>query len=723
MTWPADKNEPQTTVNHHRHIPYLQLAQITYKREILEHPSSIILRTAVRIALPSIALPLTERGSRDEAIIRLLLYFIRNIVIISAPYNLPVEWNENEVSRSATIEALHKQDVLALLLTICSNVGEDFNTQDVVMIEILFHLLKGIDIVKLFMDETQLDIKNSRDLRGLIAEEAAMLRQYAKTAPSRHNRFGTMIWVKRDDERVSTVSGQDALSNSQHALSKMDQSKKWNRPKGRGKGTERTSNSFDLPVPLNTSATRLLRSFVEEFIDSGFNPLFSHVRRAIEREAERVLDIHSQYYFFLVSWFLEAERARRKSKNNHSDKGPKGSGVREPDNFGLVASVLNQETFILLNRYMQDRLDTKSWVELSAGMRAFSQILLMVQEMVESKAEEDQEIAENIQNRIFYEETTHDRIISIMKGYTNQGFYYLDACTQLSHVFLRLLERYSKENADLQIRSKRRAHKKKASIRVEETPDTIPDQDSEAEEAAEAVRVIKERSFDFARFSSRFITQGSVNTFVAFTSFYKDLSSEQLKRAHRMFHRIAFKQDLSVLLFRLDIIALFKKMVNGPEGLNTAAPTCKEWNEFTRQLFKKMIKKLQDRPELAVELLFSKINTTVFYLEYGYEKQTISRTPRAPAELEVKGAATKEEQIGIAVAVLHEENIVDSINFVIEVLASAASERRSWEAETVATRLSIEAAGEGIENSSLAPSIRKLFGLSLPFTLLIEVQL
>lgn len=714
LTWPIEKNELQTTVNHHRHIPYLQLAQISYKREVLEHDSSGILRTAVRIGLPSIALPMGERGSRDEGIIRLLLYFFRNVVLISAPQNLPVEWNEQEVSRSATIEAFHSQEVLALLLTIASNMGEDFNTQDVIVLDILFHLLKGVDSEKLFMNEIQLEVKKTNELQGLISKEAAMLRGFAKNAPTRHNRFGTMIWVKRDDDRMSCVSGQDVLSNSQHTLSKMDQSKKWNRPKLRGRNTEQTPNNFDLPVPLTVSARNHLRSFVEDFLDSGFNPLFSHIRRAIEREADRVLEVHSQQYFYLVSWFLEAERVRRRNKRESEKKNVHDMAeASEPDSFGLVASVLNQETFVLLNRFMQDRLDNKLWHDVDAGMRCFTQILLTVQEMAESPLEDDQEIAENIQNRIFYEETTHDRIIAILRGYKDQGFSYLDATTEISHVFLRMLERYSKENVDLQVRSRRRARKKKKeNVAVPVGEPEYDDQGSEAEDLAEAQRLSKERKFDFKRFSSKFLIQRCIDTFVAFTTYYKDLTAEQLKRAHRFFYRVAFKQEMSVMLFRLDIIALFNKMIKGPEGLSTANPMFREWDELTRQLIRRMIKKLQQRPELAVEMLFSKIHSTVFYLEYGYEKQTITSRPRAPAELEVKGALTRDKQIGVAVAVLHDEKI-DAIDFVKDKLKAAISERRAWEVEAEARNLLSADNAQGSDapakTSMTAPSIRTCF--------------
>ena len=687
LTWPIEKNDMQMTVNHHRHVPYLQLAQASYKRSILEHESGTILRTVVRIGLPSIALPMGERSPRDEGIIKLLLYFFRNVAMISPPSNVPYEGKEGEISRSATIEAFHRQDVLALLLTISSNMGEDFNTQDTVIMEVLFHLLKGVDVDKLFMDGKQLRSKNTDELKTLLAAEAGMHRSYERNAPTRHNRFGTMIWVKRDDAKVSTVSGQDVLKNGQQTLSKMDQSKKWNKPKQRPKNEELAYDRFDMPVALTESAYTHLRAFVEEFLDSSFNPLFNHIRKAIEREAERVLEAHKQQFFYLVSWFLEAERVRRKTKREteKKKKDRKLDETFEPDSFSLIASVLNQESFILLNRFMQDRLDLKAWREVHAGMRCFTQILLIVQDMSESLLDEDQEIAENIQNRIFYEESTHDRVISILRGYKDQGFGYLDSCTELSHVFLRMLERYSRENVNLQIRSRRRARrsKKAAAQQRGETNEEDEDQASEMEDVAEAERVSKERKFDFARFSAKFMTQACVDTFVCFTKYYGDLNIDQLKRAHRFFYRVGFKQDLSVVLFRLDILALFNRMIKGPEGLDPAGPLFKEWDELVKQLIRKLIKKLEQRPELAIELLFSKINSTIFYLEYGYEKQTLSSKPRPPATLEVRGSMMIEEQIGVAVAVLHRENI-EQIDWVIKTLASAANERQSWEAEEAA---------------------------------------
>lgn len=682
LTWPLEIHN-QMTVNHHRHTPYLLQAQVQYKRGILKAGGSNLLRAAVRIALPSMAVPRSERESRDEGILKLMLYFLRNVAIISPNSRLAAEGDEEETSRSSTINAFHQQDALALILTMCSNVGDDFNLQDIVLMEILFHLVKGVDVEKLFKDEEQAGSEYASDLASILNKEKMARREYQKTAPTRHSRFGTMIWVKRDNGKMSTVSGQRSLRDDQQTFEKMDQSKKWNKPKPRRKHEDSTQNSnFNTPAHLDREATEHLRTFVEEFLDSGFNPLFTHVRKAIEREADRVLDINTRQFFYTVGWFLEAERVRRARQARRTAKSKGKAKNIEPDSYGLVAGVLNQETFITLNRSMQSSLDNKEWEDLNAQMRCFTQILLTVQEMAVSPLEDDQEIAENIQNRIFYEETTHDRILAIVRGYKDQSFGYLDSCTELAHVFLRMLERYSKENADMQIRSRRKAKRKqKNADNADQQEGADNENDSEAEEMEDAAQVTKERNFDFKRFAAKFCNQACVDTFVAFTGYYKELSSEQLKRAHRYFYRIAFKQEMTVLLFRMDIIALFHRMIKGPEPMDSGKSVYKEWEELVRQIIRRLIKKLDQRPALVTELLFSKINSTVYYLEYGHEKQTISASNRPPPEVVITSteATTRESQLQIVVGALVLDGRADLVKWIKDVLDSAADEREVWE--------------------------------------------
>jgi replication fork protection complex subunit Tof1/Swi1 len=126
----------------------------------------------------------------------------------------------------------------------------------------------------------------------------------------------------------------------------------------------------------------------------------------------------------------------------------------------------------------------------------------------------------------------------------------------------------------------------------------------------------------------------------------------------------------------------------------------KEWSEFSKQLFRKMFKKIDQRPELIVELLFSKIRATIHYLEFGQEKQTIAAT-RAPAELEVRPAPGRDdvEQIGIVVTVLLKDGQTELVQWVKNMLAKAHDERHAWEAEAEARKAAALESPEGSTES------------------------
>lgn len=676
LTWPLERDIEQMTVNHHRHLPVLQLAQVGYKRAIINFDAAQILHTAVRIALPSMALSRSDRSSRDDGIIKLVLLFLRNVAMITPPPGVQYDGDESQISRSALIDAFSYQDILLTILTIASNMGEDFNQEALIVMEIIFHLVKRVDVSKLFMDDKQLSKAKSNELVAMMNKEAAMHRPYNRKAPSRHNRWGTMIWVDRGDGKVSTVTGQDALLDSATRQQKMDNSKVF-RPPRRPKKDEMEPRDLGPPVSLNSRARQQLKGFVEEFLDSGFNPLFQHIRKKLDEQKDYVFEHHSRQFFYLVSWFLEAERMRKKAAKDR-----KPTNADDTGSFNLVAGVLNQEMFITLNRAIGDSLESKRWQELCAAMRCFTQILLTVQEMSESGNEDDEEIAENILSRIFYEEETHDRIANIAKDYKEQGFDYLDASTELTHTYLRVLESYSKQNVDMQVRSKRRVRKKKKAVKAagEDEENPVEEDDSENDQA-NAERTARERKFDFTRFSNRFTPQGVVDTFVKFTKYYHDLNDAQLKRAHRYFYRIAFKQNMSVMLYRIDIIQLFYGMMKGQEPLDKSSTMYKEWEELVKQILKKCIRKIEERPQLIIELLFSKLNATAHYLEFGYEKQTISTTQSKPAaELEFRHIVERDQQIAVAVGVLLDKNLADHINWVKAQLSAAESERRAWEA-------------------------------------------
>ncbi|OAA68723.1 Timeless protein [Niveomyces insectorum RCEF 264] len=723
LTWPLEKDVETATVNHYRHLPALQLAQVAYKRAIVNFDGAQILHTAVRVALPSMAVAVGDRSLRDHGIIKLVLFLLRNVAMIEPPPGIKYEGDESQVSRSATIDAFSYQDIFLVLLTIASNMGDEFRTEDTAVLEILFHLIKRVDIPKLFMDNAQLNKANADELTDMMNKESAMLQAFNHNGPTRHSRFGTMVWVDRGQGKMTALSGQDALVSAAARELKMDNSKKFRPPRRPRRRDEKLElMGLGPSVALNARAGDQLRKFVEEFLDAGFNPLFQHVRKSIDREAPHVLHYHRTQFLYLVSWFLEAERVRQKAHRNRKDQGGKQASAEEISSFNLVAAVLNQEMFVFLGRALDRSYNDKDWQELTVVMRCFTQILLTVQEMFESKNEDDVEIAENILSRLFYEEATHDAIANIVKTFKDQGYEYLDACTELAHTYLRILESYSKQNVDLQVRSRRRTRKKKKTAAAAaaaaaavaaaggdalnesgEIGDAVhagrDEDDESADDEAMAQKTSTERKFDFKRFAARFLAQGVVDTFVKFTTNYADLTDLQLKRAHRYFYRVAFKQEMSVMLFRVDIMRLLFNMIKGPEPLDKSRPMFKEWEELVKQIIRKCVKKIEERPVLIIEMLFSKSASTAHFLEYGYEKQTVATTkPRPGAELEFRHVLERDRQIAIAVGVLLDKNQHEHIYWVKKQLAAAEAERRAWQ-------VAVKAMASATANATAEPSL------------------
>lgn len=698
LTWPFDKDPERLTMNNYRNMPVLELAQVRYKRAIINYDAARILHTAVRLALPSMAMSIGDRGPRDQGIIKLVLYFLRNVAMIAPPPGARLDGDESQISRSALIDAFSYQDIFLFLLTIASNMGDDFRTEDVVVMEILFHLLKRVDPDRLFMSEEQQGKAKADELVAMMKKEEAMHRSYNKHVPTRHNRFGTTIWVKRDDGKMSTLSSQGALLDVAARRRKLDESKSFKPPKYRRKN-QVDNSELGPPPKLNARATEQLRFFVEEFLDSGFNPLFQHVRKTIDRDAQHALHYHPRQFFYLVAWFLRAERARQTAKAKKN--GNRNGNEDDISPFNLVAGVLNQETFITLQRSMRSALDNKSWGDLIAIMRCFTQILLTVQEMTASGNETDEEIADNILSRLFYEDTVHDLVTSVTRNYNHQGFEFLDAATELTHHFIRILEAYSKKNVDMQVRSRRRARKRKRDAAKNGTLDDADADDlgGSEEDEQQAQKTVSERKFNFESFAQRFVPQGVVDTFVTFLKHYRELNDDQLKRAHRYFYRLAFKQNRAVMLFRVDIIHLLYNMIKGPEPLDRASSQYKDWEELVRQILKRCIRKVQERPALIVEMLFSKNNEIAHYIETGKEREQKTATARPAAELEFRHTDEVDKQIGIVVAALLDRNEIDHVTWVKRVLKSAEEERRAWEeAESAIPSVEREASAVGGED-------------------------
>jgi hypothetical protein len=92
-------------------------------------------------------------------------------------------------------------------------------------------------------------------------------------------------------------------------------------------------------------------------------------------------------------------------------------------------------------------------------------------------------------------------------------------------------------------------------------------------------------------------------------------------------------------------------------------------------------------PLHANEILFAKLPGTVYYLQHGEEPVIAPRRPRAAAELEVRPGHSKEDQIGVVVAALLDEQQSEALDWMKTLLVTAVTEVRAWETEAEARLL------------------------------------
>ncbi|KAK9434066.1 timeless protein-domain-containing protein [Lipomyces doorenjongii] len=614
LTWPLQLEGLRNTMATNKHKSHVERAQRLYKHSIINHPTQKVLQAVACVALPSISLTPRDRTPRDEGIIRLVLYFFRNIAMIESTSDSILD-----EGLTAAILAFAQQNIFDLINALGSGVSDVLKVIDLQLLELVFQIVKGIDPDTLHCKPSKSFVTKQAQstLSWLRVENESEIK--SKVAATRHNRFGTMTSLVVADKTRLTVSGQQALEDSGSAMDKLDKLKKWRRPPG---GFRRTNNDLQKKTLISGDAQKALANFVDEFLDSAFNPLFISIRKEIERESSRVEDHHEEQFLYLVSWFLSAELARQRTIPN-ADHG-----------FGLVAGVLDQQSLVTVTKLLRTAVENKHMRKLGYAMHCLKQIILLTSAMSSTDVETNQEIAENMISRLFYEEATLDLLASLPNVLHGASVSLMAACCELVYMVLKILESYSKQNTHLYIRGKKkRTRRPKSSNSPDDTNDKGYAVLSSDEDDTLAHQQSKERYFEFARFERKFFTQNCIDMFRSVLATYADLSDQQIKRIIAFFHRIFFKHEEEVLLYRLDFMLVLHRCLDPRVGISHSNSARKEVELFMNHYVRKLAKALVERPALYVELLFTKMPDTLFFLKYGHDEEKHLKRKREKTKL------------------------------------------------------------------------------------------
>lgn len=655
LTWPIDVNR-KTLLKDYTARTNTKRAQLVYKHHILNYKLGLTLKAVISLGLTALTTPKEDREPRDVNILRLILFFIRNILYIEplppskAPKGftnsaeLPNGMSEDDISTGSVLAAFEKHKVLLFLTSIAHSVESDLTDESFgqVVMECLSLITKGVGPSVLFhqpqrrgnpsnplQSATEVAPASSAaglHLEDLLNEEDRRKKVQRNSISTRHGRFGTLLSIRTpDDSGYYTVSGQEALSSTHTTLDKLDKTKKWHKMAT----FKYDSNDYlkKRPVHLNLSSQLILKRFVNELLVSGcFNILLRFVGQTLTSASNEsalgragILDVIDGHdlasYFMTLAWFLQYKRERHAYYiGNNQTPLDDEDGL----DYGSVGEALNEVNFILLISYFRSAFDGKDHDSLHVAMICFREMLLIshtiftkarsekeIELASEDDVNEDRELAEGIIRKLFSQKQFLDVVINIPKQASKHSPEYLKVVVSIVHILLKCFESLANEDVKLFIKTRRKMSKLGRNGGLNRDMDKqhwhLIDKDSDDEDdEAEIKYITQERKLDFKNTEVKFFHADTVSTHIQYLSKFEDLSREEIKKGISYFHRLfVVRKDFSSL-YRLDFMnIIYRLRLFLPKGSSIR----KHVEEFIVYFMKKF-KTAFERFPVPVEIMF-----------------------------------------------------------------------------------------------------------------------
>ncbi|SCV67720.1 BQ2448_5331 [Microbotryum intermedium] len=708
MTWPidvvAELQEAKTHDELKKAQDYTSLidAQLTYKSIMLRNS---VLRAMFQLMSPSLAKTRrqlthivnssSDRTTKDENIISLILHTFRNLVaMVDRPTRSEsAEAIERSQLQSNLIVQMHDEGIFDLLVAIAHNSNSsEYAPWNMVVLDILHLVFRCVRPDELMVASGKITENRLKDLLDLEGKEK---KAAARLGNSRHSRFGTTVALKSASVWKSKEDGLQYIMHKQSSLSRgaeqtMDQIKKSRAKKYRAD----VGDDLAPPSSLQPSAIKVLRRVALFFVDSAFNPFFSSVLKDIRMERMKVKESDTIRFLFLSRFFVEFfllvfqdEHAR--GVDPQSEEG---------HDFALIAEMTETQSIAFVTQRMKVALEEKPplWMDLHAGIDCFTQMLLVIEALEASGIPDHVDVAEILQNKIYYEAETLDMVLTVVTKYNTQSHKYLDSVINLAYVLLRMLERYAKSKAYMYVRKKKAKQSRKKKGKKKDGDDEEDGfglgENEEEDEVDRAVVSFGEHAFEFAKFEEKFADEGVLQTCMTYLESYKSFKSpEQLKRIVSLMHRQAVKSKSEGLFFKPTVLDLFKRILEDDQVRVARDQATTDLKKLVEYILKKFFNAVKEKPLLLLEVsggecrycFFPKTRSQLVKMRMGEVDPSASSDNESgpgfkfkiPGEVEVTPGFSLTQQIGIAVACLVDAGELSLVEFVLSQLTLASAAR------------------------------------------------
>ncbi|TKA58341.1 hypothetical protein B0A53_00079 [Rhodotorula sp. CCFEE 5036] len=681
MTWPIDVaqelKDAKLLGGLKAGMDYATLiaAQRSYKAAILKEG---VLRHMMIILANSLQKSRRDRTQKDENVISLVLHVFRNLAYLTDRHTTSTSATAIEDSQlqSDLIVAFSQEGILDLLLAMSAQAdSSDYAPWNMVVLDILHLLYRGLRADELMVPEKE--VEQTR-LRDLLDQEAKLQDRDFGLKGSRHSRFGTTIAVQSNGQKYILHKQSTLAEGPQKTLDKVKKIK-----------AKRIRQEDDLapPTQLRPEAVKVMHDTSKKFVESSFNPFFSSILRDIRMERLKVRESDTVRFLYLSSFFLEfflllyADDEKRGISHLDEERG---------HDFGLVAEMTEPHAIGFVALRMKNALEEKPplWTDLHAGVACFTQILLVIEALQASGIPEHVDVAEILQNKLYYEAETLDMVVGLITKYNAQSYKYLDSVINLAYTLLRMLEKYSKSKAYMYVRKKRagraaNARKKKQTADENAEEGLGMGEDEEELEVERGTVSFGEHAFQFEKFEQRFADESVLPTYLIYLEAYKTFRSpEQLKRIVSLLHRQAIKAKSDALFFKPTVLELFKRLLDDRDIAEAREGPKVDLRKLIEYILRRFFKAVQDHPALLLECFFPKSRSQLGKMRLGEadpfadsDDDTLIYKAKKVGEVEVEPGFSHTQQIGIAMACLIEDGNQRLVDFVRDQLALVSAAR------------------------------------------------
>ncbi|KAJ3023466.1 UNVERIFIED_CONTAM: Topoisomerase 1-associated factor 1, partial [Siphonaria sp. JEL0065] len=669
------------TSDEYKHSPNQIEVLLKYKEAFLNQN---VVAKIMQVLLKSLAIPFRDRRDKDNAKIRLILTLFRNLLAIRDPEastGASAEFHYRASLQEKLLECFYETNVLQLVLTFAASMEEkEFCGFNFLVLELVYLVFRDMTVDSILGDSGVLE---QEALLKLVKQEHKAARPFKS---SRHSRFGgTLSLNMGNGKMVNFFSPATALKSVETA---MDVGKTKGRTVKKGQSETVTKKAI-----RNEKVKQALRETADSFLENSFNSLIASVKDDIDKERQHVVEGDYLRFLVVVKFFLEYQVQLLKITDEDG---------KEKYDFDCVTDFINSRSMMFVTKRMQIYLDEKKWPELQSSLECLKQMLVTLNAMAVCGNEEYQDASNNIQNNLYYEAYIVEAISHLCKSYKDQSFGYLKNLVETVHIFLKMLEKFSKSKDFMVVRRKKRQQAKKASsnknggLTVEETTAAIPADDDEAgfQDENYVKRQCVEHEFQFGKIEMDFAYENVVHTYMQLLQGYHELEPKYFHYATTLLHRVFIKAKMEPLLYKLSTLELFNRIILDERTLEPSKEL-KELKEFIRYVVKKFVAKAKEYPMLFVEVLFPKSRSDCRRIMHGaddddgfkdvgrdvddYGGGGTSATKRgdvaSDVELEVQRDLTWSQKVGVVVSILAQEDKVSLLEWLETTLTSVATKR------------------------------------------------